>query len=68
LNKPEIHSQNDETTGLKRLGGDASDTANRVPSDVGRTATDKINREQSQLRPDPKGMAGGFEGGRQFKG
>jgi hypothetical protein len=67
VKKPDINSQNDSTSGLKRLGGDASDAANRVPADLGSRTIDKINQEQSTLDPDPVTLAGGGMGeGRQF--
>jgi hypothetical protein len=65
---PDTKSQNDSTTGLKRLGGEAAEGSDKIPADIGSTATAKINSEQSQLEPDPVGMAGGFKGGRQFQG
>ena len=32
MKKPDLNSQNDDTSGLKRLGGEASDTAGRGAS------------------------------------
>jgi hypothetical protein len=58
LKKPDTQSQNDETSGLKRLGGEASDASNRIPADLGSMATDKINREQATPDPDPVALAG----------
>ena len=59
MKKPEIYSQNDAISGLKRLGGDASDAADRVPADLGSRVIARINQEQSQLEPDPVTLAGG---------
>jgi hypothetical protein len=60
-------SQNDETSGLKRLGGEAAEGSTRVPADLGSTTTDKVNRDQATPEPDPVALAGGGIGeGRQF--
>jgi hypothetical protein len=67
LNKPNMPAQNEDASGLKRIGGDASDTANKVPADLGSKVTETINRAQSTLDPDPVALAGGGVGeGRQF--
>jgi hypothetical protein len=64
-NRPERY-QNDDVGGLKRLGGAASETADRIPSDIGSAATEKINRELEKLNPNPVKAVGGDSGGRQF--